>query len=156
MWGITGNISGFPVDKTAFAALSNASCDITHEGEKYVVGYTEEHDTIQINEFLRIPEGDQLVIASGEITINCSNHSVNTESAAASDDLQVINGGTEGDILILHAAQSTRTVVLKDRAGGDDNIRCGSDITLDNALDRVILHYDGSWWNVLSFHDNET
>ena len=45
----------------------------------------------------------ELTIASGVITATTSNHTVDTESNNATDDLDTINGGTEGDILHLRA-----------------------------------------------------
>jgi len=88
-------------------------------------------------------------IASGVITITGAGVSIanrqtrlriDTESAAASDDLDTINGGLDGDILILQTIVSTRDVVVKDNTG---NILCGSNVTLGTTSDRLVLLYDG-------------
>ena len=46
----------------------------------------------------------ELTIAAGVITRTRSNHTVDTQGDDATDDLDTINGGVEGDILLLRAA----------------------------------------------------
>lgn len=94
-----------------------------------------------------------LTIATGVITVTGSYHTVDTESAAASDDLDTINGGVDGAHLRLRAVNSARTVVVKDGTG---NIQCAGDFSLDNAQDTISLLYDGalSAWLEISRSDN--
>jgi len=89
-----------------------------------------------------------LTIATGAITITQKHHFVDTQASAASDDLDTINGGVEGQELFLQADQSSRTVVLKHAT---DNIRTwnGQDISLDETYKTAHLLFDGSFWNVL-------
>ena len=86
-------------------------------------------------------------IASGIVTIgtNYSYFSIDTQSAAASDDLDTISGGNEGDLIFIKATNAARTVVLKDGTG---NIKTegGVDLSLDNSDDLAILHHDGTFW----------
>lgn len=87
-------------------------------------------------------------IASGVITANYTNVRVDTQSAAATDDLDTIDTCTTGDIIYIRAANSARTVVIKDGTG---NIQTdGSvDFSLDNAND--IWHgfcASGTWVEV--------
>ena len=96
---------------------------------------------------------DELTVASGAITALKSYHSVDTESDAATDDLDTINGGTEGDILIIRAADSARTVVAKDATG---NLALNGDFSMDNAEDTLQLLYDGSNWLEVSRSNNGT
>lgn len=93
----------------------------------------------------------ELTIATGEITITKTFHSVDTESDAASDDLDTINGGTDGDIIVLRAQDSARSVVIKDGTG---NIASAGDFTMDNVHDMITLIYDGTSWLELSRSDN--
>ena len=95
----------------------------------------------------------ELTIASGVITVTASSHFVDTESDAASDDLDTINGGTAGKTLILRASNSARTVVCKD-AGG--NLSLAGDFSLDHVDDRLVLIYDDndSQWLELSRTSN--
>lgn len=93
-----------------------------------------------------------LTIASGEITPTGYYHTVDTEGDAATDDLVNIIGGVEGQRLLLRAASSSRTVVLKNSTG---NLRIGADITLDNGFDVVeLLCIGGSFWVAISFANN--
>lgn len=83
-----------------------------------------------------------VTIASGVLTISSGgNFKVDTEAAGASDDLDTINGGSDGQLIILRAANSARTVVVKDGAG---NIKSEGDMSLDNAEDTITLLYDSA------------
>lgn len=93
---------------------------------------------------LRLTAAAELTIAAGAVTRTQSFHRIDTEADAATDDLDTINGGTEGDILVLRAENSARDVVVKDGTG---NLQlAGGDFTLDHAHDTITLIYDGSNW----------
>jgi|TARA_E500000318_G_scaffold90641_1_gene88626 hypothetical protein len=94
-------------------------------------------------------QGSDITIASGEITPTNSFHRLDTESAAATDDLDTINGGEIGQIIILKPAFGSRTIVVKDNTG---NIQTagGTDFTMDDARDVIILIYDGNNWIEIS------
>lgn len=96
----------------------------------------------------------ELTIASGVISVNSSYHSVDTEADAASDDLDTINGGIDGQRLILKAHNSTRTVVLKDLTG---NLQIKGDFSMTNQADFIELIYDEStsFWYKISQNDNQ-
>jgi len=55
----------------------------------------------------------ELTISSGDITITNSYHTVDTESNSASDDLDCVSGGTEGDLLYLFGQSGSRDVTFK-------------------------------------------
>jgi len=88
----------------------------------------------------------ELTIAAGVITRTQTYHTVDTASDDATDDLDTINGGTAGDMLIIRPAHTDRSVVVKDGTG-NIVLQGGADITLDDATDHLILVYDGSNWN---------
>ncbi len=100
----------------------------------------------------------ELTIATGDITMTQTFHSVDTESDASSDDLVGINGGTAGRLLIIRPANDARTVVVKHNgsAAAADNIllRGGVDKSLTEIEDTLILLYDatidtnGAWLEV--------
>ena len=95
-----------------------------------------------------------VTIASGVISAPRSYMIVDTESAAASDDLDTINGvGSNGQRLVLRAANSGRTVVVKDATG---NIQCAGDFSLDNVQDTIELIYDSTLtaWLEIGRSDN--
>ncbi len=97
----------------------------------------------------------ELTISSGEVTATGSNHNIDTESDAASDDLDTINGGRDGALLIVRATHADRTVTIKHNTGNiltqDDN-----DIALDDTSKAIVLHYDSalSKWLVVSAPSN--
>lgn len=100
--------------------------------------------------------GSELTIATGAITVSRADsvlyHKVETEGAVSTDDLETISGGYAGQILVLQAANSARTVVAKDGTG---NLQLGGDRSLDNTEDKLMLiNLNGNTWHELSFSDN--
>lgn len=91
-----------------------------------------------------------LTIASGAITAFHEYHTVDTESAAATDDLTTINGGRPYQLLTISATNAARTVVLKDGTG----LLLAGDCTLDNTEDSITLRHNGSKWVEVSRSDN--
>ena len=104
---------------------------------------------------LNLTNATELTIAVGVITKTQSYHRVDTEADAASDDLATINGGAEGDIIVLRAENAARIIVIKHASG---NIRCvgDADITLDDAYDFSILLFDGTNWMAAVLSDANT
>jgi len=82
----------------------------------------------------------ELTIVSGSVTVEQALHSVDTESDAATDDLDTIVATNYPGLLLVRAAHADRTIVLKDGTG---NLELGgADIELD-AIDKfVILQWD--------------
>ena len=62
-------------------------------------------------------------------------HNIDTESDAASGNLHTVNGGNTGDMLLLQAENSARTVVCKDGT----SLKMGSDFSLNNVEDKIIF-----------------
>jgi hypothetical protein len=89
-----------------------------------------------------------LTIASGVVAIGPSTlaATVDTQSAAATDDLDTISGGYIGQVITLRSVDAARDVVLKNGTG---NLAIKGDITLHNTTDVVALQYDGTNWNDL-------
>jgi len=87
----------------------------------------------------------ELTIASGVVTIPAggTRFTIDTESDAASDDVDTISGGNDGDVITLFAAHTDRTVVLKNGTG---NIILASDVSLDDDIKSIDLIYKGSNW----------
>ena len=90
-------------------------------------------------------------IATGVVTITGSFHSIETEAAAATDDLDTINGGETGQVLYIHAADGTHDVVAKDGTG---NLKLAGDFTMNNTEDTLTLIFDGTSWLELARSDN--
>jgi hypothetical protein len=89
----------------------------------------------------------ELTISGGIVTKTQSYHTIDTEADGATDDLDTINGGSAGDILIFSPNHTDRTVVVKTGTG---NILCDADITLDTSTEYVVLIYDGTNWQLLA------
>jgi parallel beta-helix repeat protein len=93
-------------------------------------------------------------IATGAVTVNSGVRlaTIDTEGAAASDDLDTITyAGVVGDLLRVRAANNARTVVVKDGTG---NMRLSGDFSLDNGEDSILLQWDGTNWAEVSRSDN--
>jgi hypothetical protein len=82
-------------------------------------------------------------IASDSITL--TDHrvrfvTVDTEAAAATDNLSTILGGTAGQSIVLRTAASTRDITVKDSVV---NISMAGDFLMDTVEDILTLVYDG-------------
>jgi hypothetical protein len=102
---------------------------------------------------LNIGSKSELTIASGVVTKTGSYHRIDTESDASTDDLDTINGGTEGDILVLSPQTGARDVVVKDNTG---NMQCNGDFTMTSVQDTIVFIFSGNNWLELSRSDNTT
>lgn len=98
------------------------------------------------------PDAGALTIATGAVTATGSYHTLIGEGAAI-DDLDTINGGTDGQLLILQADDDTVTITAKDGTG---NLLLSADMALDNASDTLTLLYSAanSAWVEISRSDN--
>ena len=131
--------------KTALAS-SNYSPGFNRVGNgvAYIGEYT--HDDATVSTGRHVMTGTkEVTIAAGAITVDRSFHKVDTEANAATDDLETILGGETGARLVLKAAHSARTVVLKDGVG--NLALAGADFELDHENDRIELMYaeNGVW-----------
>ena len=90
-------------------------------------------------------QGSTLEIASGVITITHSLHEVEVQGASGNDNLDTINGGISGQILILRAFNGARTVTLRNDEG-NIYLPSGSDFALDTAEDVAVLLKDENDW----------
>ena len=102
-------------------------------------------------------QGAELTIADGAITVTDSFHSVDTQGDASTDDLNRINGATDGYVLFLRAADNGRTVVVKDNVAGDagsTNIQINGDFSLTHVGDVLQLVYYSGHWREVGRSDN--
>ena len=102
---------------------------------------------------INFPLNKTLTVASGVIAVTANRHYVATEGGAGTDDLDTINGGEDGQILVLSSSTSGQDVTLKDGTG---NLRLAGDYTLTAVGDTITLIYDAaaSSWFEVSRSDN--
>jgi len=132
---------------TAFPAAGYISTPARTEGEQKTA----------LEDFLattkQIP-GTQAVstktIASGAITPDRGMHAVDTEAAAASDDLDTINTTNlpDGFHLLIFSADNARNVVVRHNQGGAGKILLAdaANLTLDDTTQWLLLRRAGSEW----------
>lgn len=86
-------------------------------------------------------------IATGVVAYATPWHLLETEGAAATDDLDKVTGGTLGDILILSDTNSGHDVTVKHAIAADKFcLAAGADFTLDTTTARIVFLHDGTQW----------
>jgi hypothetical protein len=90
----------------------------------------------------------ELTIASGAVAKTYSHHTIDTQAGAATDDLDTISGGAEGEVILIRPASGARAVVLKHNTG---NIwsSVAQDLSLVDADSYALLIYSGSKWAII-------
>ena len=104
---------------------------------------------------LTLGEDTELTISSGAITVTSSFHRVDTEGDAATDDLDTINGGKVGQILVLRSTNSTKDTTVK-HATGNIYLKGATVFTFSHQYDTLVLLYEAlsNRWIELSRSDN--
>jgi len=102
-----------------------------------------------LKENIALETATELTIAAGAVTKTKCYHDIDTAEDGATDDLDTISGGAEGDILFIRPENAARTVIVKHNTGNIWN-PSAEDITLDDIDDGVLLLYGAnSKWLVL-------
>jgi hypothetical protein len=112
---------------------------------------TVETKNINMNGKAAHPFGGALTLAAGVVTATDSYHEITSQSGP-SDDLDTINGGVDGMILVLHPT-SGDTITVKDGTG---NIKTATDFAMNAIEDSIMLIYSSaqSAWIEISRSDN--
>lgn len=84
-------------------------------------------------------------ISTGSIAYARAYMVIDTEAAAATDDLDTITGGTAGDVLRITSANNARDITIT-HLTGNIFLRDGADITLIRTEDSITLVFDGTQW----------
>ena len=99
---------------------------------------------------------DVYTIADGTITLTGYDQirlvRIETEGAAATDNLDKIDGGVAGDIIICRAYDTTHDVVLTDNT---ENLRLAGNCTLDSSTDTITLIYRDTVWIEMARSNND-
>jgi len=125
--------------------------DISTTVEADVISAATPGATVTIGDMLTLETGPNLTIAGGVITVTHSFHRVDTEGAAAADDLDTIYGGVNGSLLILGQVAAAQDVTLTNNT---DNLRLAGDFTLDTISSKIMLVKSGANWHEISRSSN--
>ena len=87
------------------------------------------------------PVEENVTISGGVIEVTNTRQTIDTEDSAASDDLETLSGGNDGQMIYLCPASADRTIVIKDTG---NIVTRGSDIVLDDTNQLVPFIYDGN------------
>lgn len=100
-------------------------------------------DMLDMGAGLRV--GAALTIAGGVATPVENNHAIDTEAAASTDNLDtlVVTNIQDGGLLLIRAANTARTVVVK-HGTGNIYLDAGADLSLDDDLQSLTLRRDGA------------
>jgi hypothetical protein len=97
---------------------------------------------------LNVGTDTTLTISGDIIAVTRTRHLIDTEGASAQDNLVTINGGVEGDIIILQSVSASRVIVIKN--SGNIYPTDGAEVTLDNPYQVFSAVFDGTKWCELS------
>jgi len=91
---------------------------------------------------------DEQTIISGSIDYIVPIVRVDTESDAASDDLDNIEGGVFGDEITIFQENASRTVTVRHNGGGSGNLRLAgsANLALGGIQDNITFVNDGTRW----------
>src|SRR3990172_441637 len=94
--------------------------------------------------FIGLGAPSTLTISAGVVTATRTCHLLATQGGAAVDDLHTINGGAEGDLLILGSADASNDPTARDGTG---NLRLAGNFTFTKPLGKLTLvkHSSGNW-----------
>jgi hypothetical protein len=133
-------ISGNTIHRTALGPYNDAATS-------FLYNFLSDHQSTADGTgrpALSVGTGTPYTIATDAITINGPGWIiVDTEGAAATDDLININGGVTGWVITISTVNSARDVTLRDNTG---NLRLASDFLVGTTVERITLQYAGTFW----------
>lgn len=151
-----GNVPTNTQAATLYAALAGATGQTFNVGTATANEHAlrkEQFDAV-VNELLGAQAESTLTIASGDVTPTRAIHSLDTEAAAAADDLDhfLQTNLDDGRLLLVRAVNASHVVTLKHNTGGAGNIQSvnGADIVLDATTKWVLFQRRStSWYEVI-------
>lgn len=123
--------------------------------KKPLLVYSGSVETLQVQDRLdlgRLNLGPmtQLTVAANAITVTGSVHSVFSAAPPNPVQLTTINGGIDGDVIILRGVDNAHTRFM-DNTG---NLRLSGNFDFTAATDFIVLYCDGTNWNQLAASNN--
>jgi hypothetical protein len=102
--------------------------------------------SLKITKFINFSAISGKTIATGVITYTAFRTRINNEGGNAADNLDTINGGTEGDLILLESpSNGAETATVKNGTG---NILCNGDFAMaggDNKKHMLLIFTNGNW-----------
>ena len=129
--------------------MPKKSSDVSQGDQILAAQYVNVRDDA-LNLFAQV--GAERVIATGVITIASTYstfYDIDTQGDASTDDLVTINGGEDGEIIVIRAENAARTVVVK-HGTGNIQLKGGYDLPLLDQTQLLMLRYDGANWVEIS------
>lgn len=108
------------------------------------------YDSIRSAGKFSIGKTSELTIASGVVTVTGGKHTIDSEGDASSDDLNTINGGIDGAVVMIQPANGSRTINVK-HLTGNINLSGNQDYVMDEIDKMIFLAYDATnsqWWEI--------
>ena len=141
--------AGAVVDLEAGDLQQDQYYKVIYDGTQFILLNPDlKSNDLTINNKLNI-QPNLTTISSGAIAYTGAYMLVDTEGGASQDELTTINGGSDGDILIIKQANDARGITFK-HAGGNINLTNGIEFSLRNIRDRITLMYDSAFWVEIS------
>ncbi len=154
--GVQFEDSDIYIDNADSIFFGNTNNSITSEASDHLDLYAEDVIDMNTNEVrvhgaVVLSQTEVTISSGGAITVSRNNHRVDTYVDAATDNLDTINGGQSGQILILRTVNNGRDITIRDEVG---NIKLsgGNDFTMDTIYDNIMLIKDtvggGLWMEI--------
>jgi hypothetical protein len=151
------NVSGVKIDLEANDLIADDYANLVYDGTDFILQNPKSIyfnniniKDIILNNTLNI-QPNAATISGGAITYTGAYMVIDTEGGAATDDLETINGGNDGNILIIRTTNNARDITVKHGTGNIVLKPLEQDVFLDFENDRIVLQYkqsNNSWEEV--------
>jgi len=150
--GTLGVTSDVAVNTNKFN-ITAASGNTLIAGTLGVSGVVAASSNVNVTGFINVQPATYEISVAGSITVTGTYCEIETNGGAVVDSLDTINGGSEGDIIILSAINSAHDVNIRDNVSGGGNLQLvltagvPTNFLLDDEDDKIMLikHSDGNW-----------
>jgi len=150
------NVSGVKIDLEANDLIADDYANLVYDGTDFILQNPKSIyfnniniKDVTINNRLNT-QPNAATISGGAITYTGAYMVIDTEGAAASDDLDTISGGSNGDILSIRVVDNARDITIRDESFSGGNIRNtrpkDQNRTLLDTSDVMEYRYRNGFW----------
>lgn len=129
---------------TGRTAISNANLNTTHDELDTGIENVKSGASAMRN--IVVDDATELTIVSGAVTVTQFLHTIDTEDDASGDNLTDINGGQQGQMLMIRSANSARDITVIHNASKIYLNNEANWTLTDNQMSLTLIH-DGTRWN---------